>query len=263
MTGVVTPDRCLATYVRLRPGGIAFDMAFFERDGARIHYAVHGEGFPVLLIAPGGMYSEFNKWNLMPWNPLATLVGDFQVVAMDQRNSGQSTAPITSDDGWHTYTADQLALMDHLGFDRFAVAGMCIGGPYITGLCMAAPERVAAAVMVQPIGLDDNHAAFYEMFDGWRTNIAGDHPEADDAAFDSFRSNMYDGPFMFNTTREQAAAIETPAMVLMGNDMYHPESISRELAKLLPNCTFVEAWKDGDALVAATATISAFLAANT
>ncbi len=60
--------------MRFRPGGLVFGMAFFERDGARIHYEVHGQGFPVLLIAPGGMYSEFNKWNLMAWNPLATLV---------------------------------------------------------------------------------------------------------------------------------------------------------------------------------------------
>ena len=112
------------------------------------------------------MHSAFNKWALMPWNPLAALTDDFQVIAMDQRNAGQSTAPISATDGWDTYTTDQLALMDHLGVDRFAVAGMCIGGPYITGLCMAAPERVAAAVILQPIGLDNNHQAFYDMFDG-------------------------------------------------------------------------------------------------
>ncbi len=235
-------------------------MAFFEHGDATIHYDVRGEGFPVLLIAPGGMHSEFDKWNHMPWNPLVTLVDDFQVVAMDQRNAGQSTAPITADDGWHTYTADQLALMDHLGIDRFAVAGMCIGGPYITGLCTAAPERIAAAVMLQPIGLYGNHQAFYDMFDAWREVVAPKHPEADDAAFDSFRSNMYDGSFMFNTTRNQAATIQTPAMVLMGNDLYHPESTSRELADLLPNCIFIEDWKEGDALAEATAAISAFLA---
>ncbi|HAY70127.1 alpha/beta hydrolase [bacterium] len=235
-------------------------MAFFEHDGATIHYQVAGHGFPVLLIAPGGMHSAFNKWALMPWNPLAALTDDFQVIAMDQRNAGQSTAPISATDGWDTYTADQLALVDHLGIDRFAVAGMCIGGPYITGLCMAAPERVAASVILQPIGLDNNHQAFYDMFDGWRAEVAPAHPEADDAAFDAFRSNMYDGEFMFNTTREQAAAIETPTMVLMGNDLYHPESTSRELAELLPTCTFIEDWKDGEALDAASAAIATFLA---
>lgn len=235
-------------------------MAVFEREGAQIHYEVIGEGFPVLLIAPGGMHSMREKWHLVPWNPLKELVDDFQVIAMDQRNAGESTAPITASDSWSTYTADQLGLMDHLGIDRFAVAGMCIGGPYIAGLCQAAPERVAAAVMLQPIGLDNNHQAFYEMFDAWRSQVAPLHPEADEAAFDAFRSNMYDGPFMFNTTREQAANIETPVLLLKGNDLYHPESTSVELRDLLANCTFVDDWKEGDALAAATAQIHAFLA---
>lgn len=233
-------------------------MGFFEHDGATIHFDVIGEGFPVLLIAPGGMHSAFNKWNLMQWNPLKELEG-FQVIAMDQRNAGQSSAPISAEDGWHSYTADQLALVDHLGIERFAVAGMCIGGPYIAGLCTAAPERVAGAVILQTIGLDNNQQAFYDMFDGWREQVASDHPEADDAVFESFRSNMYDSEFLFNTTREEAAEIQTPALVLMGNDLYHPESTSRELAELLPNGTLVEEWKDGEALLSASAAIRAFL----
>jgi len=233
-------------------------MAFFEHDDATINYELIGDGPPVLLIAPGGMHSEISKWHHVQWNPLTSL-GGFQAIAMDQRNAGQSRAPITANDSWHTYTADQLALMDHLGIERFAVAGMCIGGPYIAGLCQAAPERITATVMLQPIGLDNNKQAFYDMFDAWRGQVAADHPEADNAAFDSFRSNMYDGDFLFNTSREQAARIETPTMLLMGSDLYHPESTSRELAELLPNCTFVEKWKEGDDLQAATGQISSFL----
>jgi len=238
-------------------------MPLFEHGDARLHYEISGSGFPVLLIAPGGMRSTVGFWKQMTWNPLDALVDDFQLIAMDQRNAGQSTAPITAADSWHTYTADQLALMDHLDIDRFAVAGMCIGGPYIAGLIQAAPERVAAAVMLQPIGLDDNRQAFYEMFDAWRTEIAADHPEADPQAFDSFRSNMYDGEFLFNTTRDQARELETPTLLLMGDDLYHPESTSRELAELLPNATLIERWKEGDDLAAASAAITSFLSSHT
>ena len=35
----------------------------------------------------------------------------FRVIAMDQRNAGASRAPVSADDGWHTYTRDQLALL--------------------------------------------------------------------------------------------------------------------------------------------------------
>ncbi|MDG2114592.1 MAG: alpha/beta hydrolase, partial [Actinomycetota bacterium] len=122
-------------------------MPFFEDGDVRIHYQESGEGFPVLLIAPGGMRSEMSYWEGTPWNPITHLSPHYRMIAMDQRNAGQSTAPVSTDDTWETYTRDQLALMDHLGIDRFHVAGMCIGGPYIMGLIDAAPERVASGVV--------------------------------------------------------------------------------------------------------------------
>jgi pimeloyl-ACP methyl ester carboxylesterase len=42
--------------------------------------------------------------------------------------------------------------MDHLGIDRFAVMGFCIGGPFIWNLLKRAPNRIAAAVVAQPVG---------------------------------------------------------------------------------------------------------------
>lgn len=216
----------------------------------------------MLLIAPGGMKSALEVWNNMPWNPLEALPSNYQVVAMDQRNAGASVAPITASDSWDTYTADQLGLMDHLGLDRFHVIGMCIGGPYVMGLVAAAPERVVSAVMLQPIGLDDNRQAFYDMFDGWAAEVAAVHPEADEATFASFRSNMYDGDFMFNTSRDDVAACLTPLMVCMGDDIYHPQSTSREIAALGPDVTFVERWKDDDVLSETDAAIQAFLASH-
>ncbi len=239
-------------------------MPFLEANGARLHYTDSGDpdGFPVLLIAPGGMKSADELWGNMPWNPHDRLGAGYRIIGMDQRNAGQSTAPVSADDGWDTYTDDQMAVMDHLGIDQFAVIGMCIGGPYVMGIVKAAGERVRAAVMLQPIGLDDNHQAFYDMFDGWKDTILDQHPEADEQVWNSFRSNMYDGEFMFNTTREEIAATTTPLLVAMGNDLYHPQSTSRAVAELAPNVTFVEQWKDDDHLAAADEAFKRFLAAH-
>src|SRR5207253_5435717 len=70
-------------------------------------------------------------------------------------NAGKSRGKVTATDGWHTYAADHLALMDHLGHRRFHVMGGCIGGSFCLKACEMAPDRVTAAVLQNPIGLQD------------------------------------------------------------------------------------------------------------
>ena len=90
---------------------------------------------------------------LCPINPTAELSDKFRVIAMDQRNAGgQSRAPINAEDGWDSYTADHIAVLDHLHIDRCHLYGQCIGGSFILNLIKKQPERVAGAVLAQPIG---------------------------------------------------------------------------------------------------------------
>jgi len=239
-------------------------MTMFERGDTRIHYEEHGSGFPVLLIAPGGMRSVIEAWQLAPWNPIDQLSSSYRVIAMDQRNAGRSTAPVGASDGWATYTADQLALLDHLGIDRFHVLGMCIGGSYIVNLLRTAPERVSSAVALQPIGLDGNREAFTELFDGWAAEIAVDHPEASAADWAGFRNGMYGGDdVVFSASAAEIAAFDTPILVLMGDDRYHPQSASAMLAATAPRAALVEKWKEPDDQPAARVAVEAFLAENT
>lgn len=239
-------------------------MATFERNGARIAYDDHGDGFPILLIAPGGMRSAASFWESTPWNPIEQLADRYRVIAMDQRNAGRSSGPITGDDGWHTYTGDQLALMDDLGIDRFHVMGMCIGGPYAFGLIEAAPDRVVSAVHFQPIGLDDNREAFYDMFDDWANDLRPQRPEVSDADWRAFRERMYGSDkVLFNTSAETVAACQTPMLVLLGNDLYHPASTSRLIAEKAPNATLVENWQDGQHIDSARRAVADFLAEHT
>ena len=239
-------------------------MPIVELPSARIHYEEYGEGFPILLFAPGGMRSAIEFWARSPWNPLERLAGDFRVIAMDQRNAGESSGAISADDGWHTYTADHLGLLDALGIDRCHLLGGCIGGPYCLGVMESAPERVAAAVLQQPIGRSAaNHEAFYAMFDQWADELRPARPELDAAAWDRFRSAMYDGEFVFNVSRPFVAGCRTPLLVLMGDDLYHPSAISREIVELAPNAELVEHWKEPDHVEAAVARVQGFLRDHT
>lgn len=235
-------------------------MPYLEHEGAQIYYEVTGEQGPaVLLIAPGGMKSAISFWSSTPWNPIEQLADRFTVVAMDQRNAGASTAPVSADHGWHTYADDQLALMDHLGFDEFHVVGMCIGGPYSFGLIQAAPNRIKSATLFQTIGRDDNRDVFYAMFDGWAEELKDKIPAAPET-WSSFRENMYGGDkTFFNVDEDFVSNCTTPLLVLMGDDVYHPQSSSRRIAQLSPNVTFLEQWKGGDDRTAAMQTFENFL----
>lgn len=237
-------------------------MPFFERDDTRIYYEIHGDGPPVLALAPGGMQSSIPIWGGVSYNAVERLASNYQVIVMDQRNAGQSTAPIKGGDGWREYTADQIALLDHLGVERFHAAGMCIGGSFIMGLAEAVPERLASAVMLQTIGYDDNRETFFELFDSWSAGVKPAHPSVGEDEWAKFRSTMFGGDFLFNVSEDVVARCQIPLLVLMGEDVYHPEATSRRVAELAPHATLIERWKEGADAMAASAAIDAFLAVH-
>ena len=238
-------------------------MPTFERPGCTLHYEVHGEkreGPPLLLLAPGGMRSAIAVWGRAPWNPLRELADGFQLIALDQRNAGQSRAEVSASDGWHTYAEDHVALLDHLGVERCAVMGGCIGCSYALGLMQAAPDRVSAAVLQNPIGLHDNREAFFQMFDGWGDELRAARPELSAEALREFRDRMYGGDFVFNVSRDFVRGLTTPLLVLCGDDLYHPTPISRELCSLAPKARLVEGWKQR--IPETVADVRAFLAVH-
>ena len=238
-------------------------MPAFERGGVSINYKEFGAGFPLLLFAPGGMRSSIGFWSHSPFDPIAELASDFRVIAMDQRNAGKSRAPISAADTWESYTADHLALLDHLGIAQCHLLGGCIGGSYCMGVLKAAPARVVAAVLQNPIGLSDNRDAFYAMFDDWAKDIRPQHPEADQAAFRTFRDTMYGGDFVFNVSRDFVRSCRNPLLILAGDDLYHPAPISKEIAELASNAELVLKWKEPEVVPETVKRVRAFLKAHT
>jgi pimeloyl-ACP methyl ester carboxylesterase len=232
-----------------------------ETGSVTLHYETWGAGPPVLLLAPGGLRaSRIETWANAPWNPIEALSDRHHVVAMDQRNTGTSFAPITAADGWGSYAADQVAVMDHLGIERFSVLGMCIGGAFIMRLISEVPERITAAVALQPIGQVDNRSEFRAIFDEWRTGIAGDHPEATDADWEGVWSNLFGGDdLLWSVPDALLPTIDTPLLVLQGDDVYHPKEASQQLAASVPTATLIERWKDPADQPAARAAVDDFL----
>src|SRR6202049_4531956 len=127
-------------------GGAA--MSYYEKGPVRIHCEEAGSGFPLLLIAGGGLNSAIAGFH-HPLYVTQAFKGGYRCIAADLRNanSGESSGPLEIDRPWDSHTDDQLGVMDHLGINKLIVMGFCIGGPFIWNLLKRAPDRVVAAVL--------------------------------------------------------------------------------------------------------------------
>jgi pimeloyl-ACP methyl ester carboxylesterase len=239
-------------------------MPMFERGNVSLYYEEYGSGYPILLFAPGGMKSSIEFWHRSPFDPTAELASDFRVIAMDQRNAGRSRAPLSRSDGWETYAGDHLALLDHLGIQRCHLMGGCIGSTYSFGVIKAAPARVSAAVLQNPIGLSPkNGDMFRAMFDSWANELKPQHPEIDDAGRHEFRERMYGGDFVFGVSRDFVRACQTPMLILCGSDDYHPTPTSEEIARLAPNAELIREWKTPELIPQTVKRVREFLKSRT
>ena len=66
-------------------GGAA--MSFYEKGPVRIHHEEAGSGFPLLLIAGGGLNSTMSALTSGPFNPIEEFKGEYRCIASDLRNA--------------------------------------------------------------------------------------------------------------------------------------------------------------------------------
>ena len=227
-------------------------MTFYERGPVRIHYEVAGSGFPLMLIAGGGLNSTIaGLKNGSPFNPFDEFKGEYRCIAADLRNAnaGHSIGPLEIDRPWDAYTDDHIGLMDHLGIDKFMVLGFCIGGPFIWNLLERAPNRVVAAVLAQPSGSrPEMRDLFYENnMKGWGPELVKRRPEISMETVDKFLTRMYrtDADFVFTVSRDFVRRCQTPVLILPDDIPSHPYAVAMEAAMLAPKSEVsIYPWKD-------------------
>src|SRR6476661_5607074 len=199
-------------------GGAA--MSFYEKGPVRIRYQETGSGFPLLLIAGGGLNSAISGLTTAPFNPVEEFKGEYRCIASDLRNAntGQSSGPLEIDRPWDSFADDQLGVMDHLGIDKFMVMGFCIGGPLIWNLLKRAPNRVVAAVLAQPSGFRPEMPTLtYDgNMTGWGPDLVKRRPEITTPMVEKFLTKMYktNADFVFTVTRDFVKQCRTPVLIL-------------------------------------------------
>jgi pimeloyl-ACP methyl ester carboxylesterase len=225
---------------------------FYQRGNVRIRYEETGTGFPLLLIAGGGLNNStiagIHGGN--PFNTLEAFKGEFRCIYADLRNSaGQSTGPLEIDRPWDSYTDDHIGLMDHLGVDKFAVLGFCIAGPFIWNLMKRAPNRVVAAVPAQPVGFrPELPTSLYDsQTKGWAEPLLKRRPDVTREQADQFLSRMFrnNPDFLFTVTRDFVKSCQTPVLVLPDDTAGHSYAVAIESAMLAPKGQLsMYPWKD-------------------
>src|SRR5437773_6216378 len=214
-TAVAATPRVFAQ--QTRQGAAA--MSFYEKGPVRIHYEEAGSGFPLLLIAGGGLNSTIAGLS-NPFDAIGEFKGEYRCIAADLRNAniGQSSGPLEIDRTWDSHTDDQLAVLDHLGVDKFMVMGFCIGGPFIWNLIKRAPNRVVAAVLAQPVGFrPEMPTVLYDgSIMGWGPDLVKKQPGITMAMVEQYLNKMYrnNPDFVLTVTREFVKNFQTPVLIL-------------------------------------------------
>jgi pimeloyl-ACP methyl ester carboxylesterase len=235
VTAMAAASRALAQ----QPGPGTAGMSFYEKGSVRIHYEQAGSGFPLLLIAGGGLNSTIAGL-ANPLDAIGEFKGEYRCIASDLRNAntGQSSGPLEIDRPWDAYTDDHLGVMDHLGIDKFMVMGFCIGGPFIWNLLKRAPNRVVAGVLAQPSGWRPEMPTLnYDTnIAGWGPQLVKRRPEITMEMVGKFLTKMYgtNPDFVFTVTREFVRQCQTPVLILPDDIPAHPYAVAMEAAMLAP-----------------------------
>lgn len=137
-----------------------------EISGRRIHWAVHGEG-PPLMVVP-------NSWGLSLEGLrglLGELEADLTVIYFDPRGMG-SSGPATADEDLSLAAVreDFHRLREHLGLERVHALGWSNGATNLVYLAHERPETLASAVFVHgvarfaPADVEAMAARYPELF---------------------------------------------------------------------------------------------------
>ena len=224
---------------------------FYEKGRVRIAYQEVGSGFPLLLIAGGGLNSRMSGLITSPFNPIEEFKGEYRCIFADLRNAidGQSTGPLEVDRPWDSHTDDHLGLMDHLGINKFMVLGFCIGGPFIWNLLKRAPNRVVAAVPAQPVGFrPEMPTVLYDgSMTGWGPDLVKRRPDITMEMVEKYLTRMYrtNPDFVFTATRDFVRSCRTPVLILPDDVPAHPYAVAMECAMLAPKAEVsMYPWKE-------------------
>ena len=123
-----------------------FKISKVQTSGANINVVSGGQGPPVLLL-------HGNPQTHVMWHKIAPrLAREFTVIAADLRGYGDSSKPADGENhsnySKRSMALDQIEVMSHFGFEKFAVVGHDRGGRVGHRLALDHPDRITKLVVI-------------------------------------------------------------------------------------------------------------------
>lgn len=239
-------------------------MPLIQVGDIEMYYEVHGQGFPLVLIAGIGYHS--GCW----FSVLPHFSRDFRVVVFDNRGVGRTDSPVgrlraapAMDYTVEMFADDTAGLLRTLGIAKAHVLGRSMGGAIAQQLAIRHPEMVEKLVLVatlsetspfgllvldvwQQVGLRAGMDVLHKLLvmESLSPRFFGEHPEV--VAELLRRGDEHPQPAEAFARQAAAVArhnttpllhrIQAPTLILAGEkDIPTPVGASKLLASRIPN----------------------------
>ncbi len=144
---------------------------FVEHLGVKIHYEIHGDGGPTVLLLPTWTIIHKRFWKMQ----LAYLARHYRVVTYDGPGNGRSDRPLdTAAYDQAAQVAYALAVLDATGSDRAVVVGLSMAANWALELAAEHAERVLGTIVIGPsvpLGRPNPARAAHMDVDGPRPDL--------------------------------------------------------------------------------------------
>lgn len=126
--------------------GITAETVTTDRLTTRVLFSGPEEGIPVLFIH--GNFSSATWWE----ETMLALPPAYRGIAPDLRGYGDSDPAVKTNalNGMGDFVDDAVALMDQLGYDRFHLVGVSLGGVIVWWMMADAPNRLLSVTVAGP-----------------------------------------------------------------------------------------------------------------
>ena len=238
-------------------------------DGVGLAYATSGSGPPLVMAATWLTHLE-HQWRSLAWRPWLDAFAEFTVLRHDSRGCGLSDHE-SNQLSFENWVSDLACVVDAAGFEHFPIVATCWGGPVAIEYAARHPERVSHLVLygtysrgrfrvgrpdvsekarlmleLTRLGWGQQNHAFMQV---WASTF---QPGGSLDYLSSWAEQMQRATSAETAVRlldigwnidvsETAGKLRCPALVIHPeHDCAVPLAEGRLLARLIPNCRFVQ-----------------------